>query len=122
MCCAAGTDGPGGARDPHPEPSHVQQQTEELQAGSREAGERLCKYSSSTTSTSGPAVVFLFCFAREAQRISNFIARHVANVRVLFFHCRKKHVTAWLSPPQTLLVLCSPLDNPADAARAEPRA
>lgn len=33
----AGADGPGGAGDPHPEPSHVQQQTEELQAGRRKA-------------------------------------------------------------------------------------
>lgn len=40
----AGADGPGGARDPHPESSHVQQQTEELQAGDGEAWERLCKY------------------------------------------------------------------------------
>lgn len=41
---SAGADGPGGAGDPHPEPSHVQQQTEELQAGDGEAGERLRKY------------------------------------------------------------------------------
>lgn len=33
----AGTNGSGGAGDSHPEPSHVQQQTEELQAGSRKA-------------------------------------------------------------------------------------
>lgn len=39
-----GADGSRGAGDPHPEPSHVQQQTEELQAGDREARERLCKY------------------------------------------------------------------------------
>lgn len=41
---SAGADGPGGARDPRPEPSHVQQQAEELQAGDGEARERLCKY------------------------------------------------------------------------------
>lgn len=42
----AWADGPGGAWDPHPEPSHVQQQTEELQTGDGEAWERLCKYRS----------------------------------------------------------------------------
>lgn len=41
---SARADGPGGARDPRPEPSHVQQQAEELQAGDGEARERLCKY------------------------------------------------------------------------------
>lgn len=40
----AGADGPGGAGDPCPESSHVQQQTEKLQAGNGEARERICKY------------------------------------------------------------------------------
>lgn len=50
MCFSAGADGPRGAGDPHPEPSHVQQQIEELQAGGREAGERLCEYSHTSVS------------------------------------------------------------------------
>lgn len=39
----------------------------------------------------------------------------------VFFYCRKRwlHMTAWLSPSQTLLVLCSPSDKPAEGARAE---
>lgn len=44
MWFSAGADGPGGAGDPHPEQSHAQRQTEELQAGDGEAWERLCKY------------------------------------------------------------------------------
>ncbi|CAF90387.1 unnamed protein product, partial [Tetraodon nigroviridis] len=39
-----GANGPGGARNSHPEPSHVQQQTEELQARSRKTRKRLCEY------------------------------------------------------------------------------
>ena len=39
-----GTDGLGGAGDPGPEQSHVQQPTEKLQAGGGEAGEGLCEY------------------------------------------------------------------------------
>ena len=45
MCASVdGTDGLGGAGDPGPEQSHVQQPAEELQAGGGEAGEGLCEY------------------------------------------------------------------------------
>lgn len=90
MCSAAGTDGPGGARDPYPEPSHVQQQTEELQAGSGEAGERLCKYFSSTTSTT----VHVF-FVLLEKRKEYPIKLQDTQMSVLFFSLQKKSGCMW---------------------------
>lgn len=47
--CLVGADGPGGARDPHPEQSHVQQPSKELQTGGGKAREGLCEYSTPRT-------------------------------------------------------------------------